>query len=667
VSRTCLILSLMTVAACKTSDGSKSEPKKPAEASDPWAKKSVDPKSIQDPDLAKMTELAQSGPGREEYPHADAVVAMDHDDIIVKSDYTVVHHHKSIVKLLDAQRGKAKFADVHIPFDAKRQTLTIDTARTVNADGEAHVASPEEIDDIVPPRLADATMYSDVRERVVSFPAVDRDSVVELEWTKTTKLSPDSSLGGEEMLGQWNPVLDRTVTITAPSTMAPTFAVDGMQLEPTKSTSGGNTVWTFHVEKQPDQHPEDDAPPDAAVLPRVVYGFQGSWQKVLEPIAVRFLDKAVPNSLPPSIKEEADRIVLGATTDADKAAKLYAFVAQDIRSIELPLGWAGYEPHAPEAVLANRYADDRDKVGLLLALAASQNIHGNPVLVRTGKVPVIASVPTVAQFDRMIAKLDVGGRDIWLDPSDEYGQYGVAFAGQDNLVLPLHKGGSALASRPSLDPSTSVSHVTTTYTLNAKGDLDAMYKYELSGWYARQASAELRSLKGELLDKFFGRSVSTLSASALDKGHEVGDINSVVNSITVTHRVAVPGYSAAQGNFRSFELPSVTLGVAEDTPTASLSKRKYPLWVGVPRSERGDLTVRIPAGWKVAYVPPKLEGSVDGLAFSSTCAAAGQTVTCHNEVTLDKLVLGTAQYAAFHDAIAKLQAYERRVVLLTKR
>ena len=67
------------------------------------------------------------------------------------------------------------------------------------------------------------------------------------------------------------------------------------------------------------------------MLPRVVYGFQDSWQKVLEPVAARFLDKAVPNPLPPSIKVEADRIVAGATTDAEKAAKLYAFVAHDIR------------------------------------------------------------------------------------------------------------------------------------------------------------------------------------------------------------------------------------------------------------------------------------------------------------------------------------------------
>ncbi|HET9987653.1 MAG TPA: DUF3858 domain-containing protein, partial [Kofleriaceae bacterium] len=198
------------------------------------------------------------------------------------------------------------------------------------------------------------------------------------------------------------------------------------------------------------------------------------------------------------------------------------------------------------------------------------------------------------------------------------------------------------------------------------GDLDAVYNYELTGWFADRASGELRPLKGENLDKFFQQAAGELSASAVDKGHEVSDTMSVTGPMSITHHVAVPGYSAAQGNFRNFEMPPMTLGVADDVPSASLSKRKYPMWVGAPRTEKGDVTVQIPAGWKVAYVPDKLEGSADGVSYSSACEANGQTVSCHDEIKLDKLVLENAQYGAFHDALAKLQAYERRVVLLTK-
>lgn len=656
-----LALLLLAVSACKGSDPTqKSATASTKPADDPWAKKATEAKDVKDPALARLVELAQNGPGKDKYPQADAIVALEQDDITLKPDGTVVTKHHSIVKILDPQRGKEKFADLHIPFDSKRETLEVEIARTVNDDGKPQASSKDEIGDIVPPRLADATIYSDVRERVVTFPAVDAGSVLELVYTRTAKPSPDAPMGGEQMLGRWNPILERVVTIN--SSLAPKFAVEGMKLEPETAKN----QWTFRIENQPDRQPEMGSLPDAAVLPRLVYSFQPSWQKVLEPVAARFLDKAIPNPLPPAIKAEADRIVAGAKDDAEKAARLFAFVAHDIRSIDLPLGWAGYEPHAPDVVLHNRYADDRDKVGLLLALASSQGIKGRAVLVRTGKVPVISSVPTVAQFDRMIAKLDVGGKDVWVDPSDENGQYGVAFAGQDNLVLPLDKGGVELGARPALDPSTSVSHTKAQYTLSSNGDLQAKYTFELSGWYADQAQAELRPLKGELADKFFQQQAAGVSAAAIDKGHTTTDTQSVTGTVTVTQDVSVPGYSSAQANMRVFELPPISLSVANDEPSAGLSTRKTPLWVGVPRIERGDITVQIPAGWKVAYVPAKLEGSAEGVKFSSECKAEGQTVSCAAEITLDKMMVPADKYGAFRDALTKLQAYERRVVLLQR-
>lgn len=662
-----LLWTVALVAACKGhADDKPAAPEKVA-AADPWAKKAA-PKvdASKDPDLAKMTELAQGGPSDKDYPQADAIVAVEHDDFTLKPDGTIVHHAKSIVKLLDAQRAKEKFADVHLPFDGQRQSLVIDKARTVNSDGEAHAASPEEIGDIVPAHLADATIYSDVRERVVSLPAVDKGSVVELEWTKTSKAGPDSPMGAEVMLGTWDPILDRTVTITVPAGTTPKLAVTGIDVKPVESTSSDGHTWTYHLDKQPDRHPEPGQLADPAVLPRLVIGFQPSWAKVLEPVAARFLDKAIPNPIPPKLKELADQIVAGETTPEGKAQKLFAYVAHEIRSVDVPLGGAGYEPHAPADILANRYADARDKVGLLLALASAEGISGRPVFVRSGQVPVIDSVPTLAQFDHIIAKLAINNADVWLNPSDENGQYDFVVAGQDSLVLPLEKGGSELGKRPASDPAKSLSKTTATFKLAANGDLEGQYTYDFTGSFAQQASTQLRPLKGESLDKFFQHAAGSLAALAIDKGHEVSDTQAVTGGISVKQKVTAPGYAVAQGNFRNFELPPVTLAFAEDVPAAGLSKRSTPMWMGAPRTTQGDISVEMPAGWKIAYVPEKLEGAVDGVSYSSTCQAQGQTVSCHDEIKLDKLALDASQYAAFHDAVTKLQAYERRVVLLTK-
>ncbi|MBA3499167.1 MAG: hypothetical protein H0T65_02275, partial [Deltaproteobacteria bacterium] len=509
---------------------------------------------------------------------------------------------------------------------------------------------------------------SDVRERVISFPAVGKGTVVELKWTRVTKLTPDSAQGGERLLAQWNPVTERIVTITTPIGVTPQLALERTDLKAVETKQGGTHTFTITASKLPDQHEEAAQLADSAVLPRVVFGFQPDWNKALAPVADRFFTLAVPDKLPPSIVEKAHALVAAAkaTTDEEKARALFQFVSRDIRGIEIPLGLAGYEPHAPDVVLANGYGDDRDKVGLLLALAAAEKIGGRPVLVRTGHVPVNPAVPTLAQFDKMIATLSIGGKDVWLHPTGEHARYGLAYAGQDNLVLPVARKGAELGRRPLLEPSTSVSKITATYKLAANGDLDAAFSYDLTGAFAETASEQLRPLKGENLTRYFQNAAGNAGAGGVDKRHTLGVLDAIDGPVKVDHDVRIPAYAVNQGTFRVLELPSPTLHLSQALPTVGLSTRKYPLYLGTPKTHVADVSIEVPAGWKVAYVPEKLEGGADGITYREECQAIGQRVTCHAELAVSKVSLPADKYIPFHEAMAKRGAYERRVVLLTK-
>ena len=232
-------------------------------------------------------------------------------------------------------------------------------------------------------------------------------------------------------------------------------------------------------------------------------------------------------------------------------------------------------------------------------------------------------------------------------------------------MLPLEKGGSELGPRPALDPSTSISSTKATYTLSANGDLEAKYTYDAHRLVRRRAEGELRSAQGRALDRYFQQQAAGSSAAAVDKGHRQRHA-SVTGAFTVTHDVAMPGYSQAQANVPRVRAAAGGARRRDDEPSTQPVDAQAAAVVGLPRTERGEISVQIPAGWKVAYVPPKLEGAAEALQYSSECTAAGQTVTCKGEIKLDKLVVPTDKYPAFRDAMTKLQAYERRVVLLVK-
>jgi len=424
----------------------------------------------------------------------------------------------------------------------------------------------------------------------------------------------------------------------------------------------GTHTWTWTEKDLPDRQPEAGVPADT--LPRLLYSFEPDWQTASAKMAERYRFDAA--SLSPAVKAQADAIVAHAKggDEEARAQAIFRFVTQDIRWIPLALGRAGYAPNAPEKVLENRYGDVRDKVALLLALCAAEKIDGQAVLGRTAGVPVIESVPTLAQFDHLLARLTVGGQAVWVDPSSKDAQWGIAYVGEDNLVLPL--GAGALERRPLPDPAMSTAKSDETYTLDERGDLAASVRYSATGWYANAVAGALKPLKGDRLEQHFQEATAVVSAAALDQGHTLSDLTSVVGPLEVSHRYSAPGYAPAQGSFRVIELPPETLAAFDDLPSTGQARRQYALTVSPPRTVERNVTVKLPAGWKVAWVPPALDGAEAGLRWHTSCEPKAQVVECHERVAIEAKEIPADQYPAFHAAIARLDQYRERVILLTR-
>ncbi len=656
--RTQLILLALVSATC-------SAPPKPAPVTPPTEQPAAPAKAESH---EALIEIARSGPTEKQYPQADAVVISSRDDVTLAADGAVTRHHKQIVRILDPQRGKAKYADVHIPYDRDRQTLTLEAARTANADGKVAEASAEEIADILPPRIRDAAIYSSVRERVVTFPAVDTGSALELEYTITTRATDDAPMGGELRLATWNPILERVVTLTAPANAPLAFHVEGMPLQPAEASdqSAGTRTLTFRAENLPDRQREMQTPADSAILPRLVYSFVPSWKAALARISERFLRVTAPKPMPAAIVAHARELTAGAKSDSERVAALLGFVAHEIRSIDLPLGWAGYAPNPPETVLANRYGDSRDKVGLIVAMCTALDIDARPAFARKHGVPVLEDVPTIAQFDDIVVRVTIGDRETWINPADRYAQMGTASAGQDGHVLLLDSRGGSLARRPQLPPTNSSYTLRESLAINKKGDLDARFHLEQTGWFASIAQRQLRARKGEYLDRFFQASAVDIAPSAESKKHSVGDLESVQGPVVISQQVLARGYAQAQGRFRVVELPRTPFDPSSFAPPIGSQKREYPLWLGTPRTTTEELSIELPPGWKVAFRPPDLEAKAPGVSYTSQCEAKRRQVLCHRVLTFDRREISPSDYAAFRQALNQMEEYNQRVLLLRR-
>jgi transglutaminase-like putative cysteine protease len=126
-----------------------------------------------------------------------------------------------------------------------------------------------------------------------------------------------------------------------------------------------------------------------------------------------------------AIREKVRELIRGEDTPEDRARAIFHYVASEIRYVGLEYGKGGFRPHHAKEVFANKYGDCKDQAILLVAMLKEAGVSAYPTLIGTrsggcgcGMWDLQRSIP-MSQFNHCIAVARIGGRDIWLDPTDE--------------------------------------------------------------------------------------------------------------------------------------------------------------------------------------------------------------------------------------------------------
>ena len=113
----------------------------------------------------------------------------------------------------------------------------------------------------------------------------------------------------------------------------------------------------------------------------------------------------------------------GKTTEEEKVRAVYGYVSTQIRYIGVAFGIGRYQPHHAGAVLENQYGDCKDKHTLLAAMLSVLGLHPNAVLIGAG-VRFNEAVPSPGSFNHLITTVQVAGKPVWLDSTEEVAPYG---------------------------------------------------------------------------------------------------------------------------------------------------------------------------------------------------------------------------------------------------
>jgi hypothetical protein len=124
------------------------------------------------------------------------------------------------------------------------------------------------------------------------------------------------------------------------------------------------------------------------------------------------------------VKKKAEAIIAGKTTDEDKIKAIYYWIQDNIRYIAFEDGIAGYKPMAAQEVLEKKYGDCKGVANLICRMLNTVGYNAKFVWIHTNFSPYDCTIPFLGNFNHAIAYLELGGKEYFLDCTENYTAFG---------------------------------------------------------------------------------------------------------------------------------------------------------------------------------------------------------------------------------------------------
>lgn len=573
-----------------------------------------------------------------DYPDDDYVYLLDDGVIRFEADGRGSRTYRQIIQVL-TQDGAETWGEQSFSYSGGSERLTVNWIRVVKPNGEVVSAKPAHEQESLAPVALEAPVYSDQRVRRVTLSGVAPGTLVDWSYTveRTKPLVPGDYYTG------WRVTTGRLtrrsrLIVDVPASVTPRIHEVNVRFQRRTVEAKGRRVYTWATAEVQRIVPELFAASPNTVSVHIDVSAPLTWSQVAGWYAELSRDRY---RLSPELETKLADLVRGARTLDDSLRAVHRWVAQDFRYVSLSLGIGGYLPRLPAQVLEARYGDCKDKATLFIALARRMGLAAYPVLLSSSG-GADSSLPTVQQFDHMIAAVDrpASGR-LYLDLTSDFTPYGeLPFAEQGSFALVVHDDGRGEeVVLPEAPESANRAEVHFVGQLSPDGLFTGRYsetrlgamQYRLRAAYARPLTQdEVGRITQAMADDLYpGASGDSLRVF---DGRDLTATPSV--SITVRNAPAV----STSGGARILTLPTsmpnfVSLGVA--TQLEQGTPRRFPIDVGDvigPIETIAELRITLPEGWR-AHLPAGLSETSPFGSYTAEYAQVGRELRITRHMT----------------------------------
>lgn len=452
-------------------------------------------------------------------------------------------------------------------------------------------------------------------------------------------------------------LLSRYVVLHEPQ-LPVTLCANAKGLDIASGQSAGLTVHDYTAREMPPIRFEPHVTDRLEVQPHLRVNMATGWSDIGELIQARLLGFALPDPPLPALAEEVLRRA-GSREPLALARSLHAVVTEKIRPGRQALALG-----TPASVSAS--TGEGNRILIALALAQMVGLDGRLVLTRANdRKGRDLKCPQPQLFDFALVVLVIGDRRYYLDFTEgdhDFDSFPPAISGSDGLEIP-----TKLSQRPVLidlpqRDFESLRDTTAELKLAADGTVSGVSTVALRGPYASYFRRLLRELAADRLEMLYQSLANEAYPGSALVGKEVRGAEQIDGDLVIT--VSFTGGTFARSTSGGLAVPLTPDPLGLVGEYASLPARQQPLLFDAEQYRRDVKRIALPAGWKIAMLPPTFSISGGFGDYSLAARQEGGKLVVERRVKLPRRRVEPEDYEELREFAQKIDDEERREVEL---
>jgi hypothetical protein len=326
----------------------------------------------------------------------------------------------------------------------------------------------------------------------------------------------------------------------------------------------------------------------------------------------------------------------------------------------------GYQPTPAATILANRYADGRDKFVLFDALVAAIGLPAEPIFVQERRTRM-SDLACLNDYQDIVARvsLPTGPRFYNLSENQcRLGQLTPLDSGRPGLLVTA-SGGQAITT-PEADLRTQSIHARWDMTLDPKGDLAGRITLEYGGLFDHQLRSRLFGRNEQDRRVLFQTAADQIKKGARMEGFQVSDLLDLTKAPVVTLDLRIPQFGCLQGDMMILNLPGDLFPMAETPVQPGLPSMRHPFLVPGTFGMEAELSLKLPEGYRIAYQPSTQATEEGPFTFQIASAPQAGGLTLRRSITWKDAVVPPEAYPALWRAYGRTTVPGNALVLLAQ-